>query len=96
MFAPLPDTVSTTPPPSKPSLTSVAELISSIHQQFESLNPTGPLAGEGLQLDFAAAAEEDHFPLGTLTPLLGLGLGMATAATEKEVCASGLPWGVPL
>jgi hypothetical protein len=61
---------------------------------MESLNPVRPPTGDGLQLDFAAEAEEYPFSKGTLTPLLGLGLGMSTAAMEKEVGASGFPGGV--
>jgi hypothetical protein len=51
-------------------------------------------AGEGLQLDCTAAAEEDPLSLGNPYPSLGFGMGMAAAATEKEVGASGLPGGI--
>jgi hypothetical protein len=85
-------TVSSNPPPSNPSMDKVAEMLSSIQQQMQLLNPP-KTAGEGLQLDFAAAAEEDPFSLGNSSPSLGFGMGMAEAATEKEVGASGLPRG---
>jgi hypothetical protein len=70
----------------------VAEILSSIQQQMQLLNPPKE-AGEGLQLDFTAAAEEDPFSLGNSSPSLGFGMGMAASATatEKEVGASGLP-----
>jgi hypothetical protein len=42
-------------------------------------------AGEGLQLDFTAEAEEDPFFLGNPSPSLEYGTGMAAAAPEKEV-----------
>jgi hypothetical protein len=70
----------------------VADILSSIQQQMQLLNPPKE-AGEGLQLDFTAAAEDDPFSLGNPSPSLGFGMGMATAATEKEVGTSGLPRG---
>jgi hypothetical protein len=70
----------------------VAEMLSSIQQQMQLLNPP-KMAGEGLQLDFAAAAEEDPFSLGYPSPSLGSGMGMAAEATEKKVGESGLPGG---
>jgi hypothetical protein len=44
------------PPPSKPSFEYITELISSIQQQMEYINPTFPSAGKGLQLYFAEEA----------------------------------------
>jgi hypothetical protein len=52
---------------------------------MEFLNPVGPPAGYGLLLDFAAAAEEDPFSLGTPPPILGLGPGMMTAAEATDL-----------
>jgi hypothetical protein len=85
-------TMSSTPPPSKPTTDKVAEMLSSIQQQMQLLNPPKE-AGEGLQLDFTAAAEEEPFVLGNPSPSLGFGMGMAAATTEKEVGAPGLPGG---
>jgi hypothetical protein len=49
-----------------------------------------------VQLDFAVAVEEDPFGLGPPDPLRGLGLGVATATTEKDVGGSaGFRGGVP-
>jgi hypothetical protein len=48
-----------TPPPTKPSFDAVAEMISSIQQQMESLNPARLQGGDGVQLDFDEAVEED-------------------------------------
>jgi hypothetical protein len=45
----------------------VAEILTSIQQQMQLLNPPKE-AGEGLQLDFTAAAEEDPFFLGNPPP----------------------------
>jgi hypothetical protein len=70
----------------------VAEMLSSIQQQMQLLNPPKE-AGEGFQLDFTAAAEGDPLYLGNPYPSLGSGMGMAAAATEKEEGASGLPGG---
>jgi hypothetical protein len=70
----------------------VAEMLSSIQQQMQLPNPPKE-AGEGLQLDFTAATEEDPFSLGNPSPSLVFGMGMAAAATDKEVGASGLPGG---
>jgi hypothetical protein len=70
----------------------VTEMLSSIQQQMQLLNPPKE-AGEGLQLDSTAAAEEEPFFLGNPSPSLGYGMGMASVATEKEVGASGLPGG---
>jgi hypothetical protein len=67
-------------------------MLPSIQQQMQLLNPPKE-AGEGLQLDFTAAAEEEPFFLGNPYPRLGYGMGMAAAAPEKEVGASGLPGG---
>jgi hypothetical protein len=88
--------MSSTPPPSKQSMDKVAEMLSSIQQQMHLLNPPEE-AGEGLQLDFTAAAEQYPFSLGNPSPSLGfgMGMGMAAAATEKEVVASGLLGGMP-
>jgi hypothetical protein len=85
-------TMSSTPPPSKQSMDKVPEILSSIQQHIQLLNPPKE-AGEGLQLDFTAAAEEEPFFLGNPTPSLGYSMGMAAAAPEKEVGASGLPGG---
>jgi hypothetical protein len=82
-------TMSSTPPTSKPSMDKVAEMLSSIQQQMQLINPP-KTAGEGLQLDFAAAAEEDPFSLGNTSPSLGFGTGMAAAAMDKQVGAYGL------
>jgi hypothetical protein len=87
--------MSSTPPPYNQSMDKVAEMLSSIQQQMQLLNPLKE-AGEGLQLDFAAAAEEDPLSLGNPYPIIGFGMGMAAASTEKEVGASGLPGGVPI
>jgi hypothetical protein len=81
---------SSTSPPSKQSMDKVAEMMSSIQQQMQLLNPHKE-AGEGLHLHFTAAAEEEPFFLGNPSPSLGYGMGMAAAAPEKEVGASGLP-----
>jgi hypothetical protein len=62
-------------------------VLSSIQQQMQLLNPP-KAAGEWLQLDFAAAGEEDPFSLGNPSPSMGFGMGMAAAVTEKEVGAS--------
>jgi hypothetical protein len=70
----------------------VAEMLSSIQQQMQLLNPPKE-AGEGLQLDFTAAAEEYPLSLGNPSPSLAFGMGMAAAATEKDVGASGLTGG---
>jgi hypothetical protein len=85
-------TMSSTPPPSKQSMDKVAEMLSSIQQQMQLLDPPKE-AGEGLQLDFTAAAEEYPFSLGNPSPSLGFGMSMAAAAMEKEVGASVLPGG---
>jgi hypothetical protein len=53
--------MSYTPPPTKPSFDAAAEMISSIQQQMEELNPARLQSGEGVQLDFAEAVEEDPF-----------------------------------
>jgi hypothetical protein len=84
-----------THPPTKPSFDAVAEMISSIQKQMESLNPARLQGGEGVQLDFAAAVEEDPFGLGPPDPLRGLGLGVATATAEKDIGAFVLPGGLP-
>jgi hypothetical protein len=60
----------------------VSEMMSSIHQQMQLLNPPKE-AGEGLQLAFAAVAEEDPFSLGNPSPSLGFGMGKAAVAMEK-------------
>jgi hypothetical protein len=65
-------------------------MASSIQQQMQLLNPPKE-AGKGLQLDFTAAAEEESLFLINPTPSLGYDMGMAAAAPEKEVGASGLP-----
>jgi hypothetical protein len=70
----------------------VAEMLSSIQQQMHLINPPKE-AGEGLQLDFTAAAEENPFSLRNPSPSLVFGMGMAASATEKESVASGLPGG---
>jgi hypothetical protein len=85
-------TMSSTPPPSKPGMDKVAEMLSSTRQQMQLLNPP-KAAGEGLQLDFAAAAEKDPFSLGNPSPSLGFGMGMAAVATEKAVGASWITGG---
>jgi hypothetical protein len=66
-------TMSSTPPSSKQSMEKVAEMLSSIQQQMQLLNPPKE-AGEGLQLDFTAAAEEEPFFLGNPSPSLGYGM----------------------
>jgi hypothetical protein len=86
-------TMSSTPPPTKPSFDAVTEMISSIQQHMEALNPARLQSGEGVQLDFAEAVEEYPFRLGPPDPLRGLGLGVATATTKKDVGMSGLPGG---
>jgi hypothetical protein len=53
--------MSSTPPPTKPSFDAVPEMISSIQQQMEALNPARLQSGEDVQLDFAEAVEEDPF-----------------------------------
>jgi hypothetical protein len=60
---------------------------------MESLNPALLQGDEGVQLDFAAAVEEDPVGLGPPDPLRGLGLGVPAATAEKDVGASGLPGG---
>jgi hypothetical protein len=82
--------MSSTAPPTKPSFNAVAEMISSIQHQTEALNPARLQSGEGVQLDYAEAVEEDPFGLGPPDPLRGLGLGVATLTAEKDVGTSGL------
>jgi hypothetical protein len=53
-------TMSSNHPPSKQSMDNVAEMLSSIQQQMQLLNPPKE-AGEGLQMDFTSTAEEDPF-----------------------------------
>jgi hypothetical protein len=60
----------------------VAEMLCSIQQQMQLLNPPKE-TGEGLQLDFTAAAEEEHFFLGNPFPSLGFGMGMVEEAKDK-------------
>jgi hypothetical protein len=70
----------------------VTEMLSSIQHQMQVLNPPKE-AGEGLQLDCTAAEEGEPFFLVNPSPILRYGMGMAAAALEKEVDASGLRGG---
>jgi hypothetical protein len=81
------------PPPTKPSFDAVTEMICSIQHQMEAIDPARLQSGEGVQLDFAEAVEEDPFGLGPTDPLRGLGLSVAKATAEKDVGTSGLPGG---
>jgi hypothetical protein len=60
---------------------------------MEALNPSRLQSGEGVQLDFAEAVEEDPFGLGPTDPLQGLGLVVATSTAEKDVGMSGFRGG---